>query len=175
MKWFIMLLTVLSGIAFTSSPALAQRDAGSKARGDIYSFYGSSTYTRHARDHARLLYQFGQTREAIPKETVQQHVAEVRRNVDAAKKELAKLKKAKSDDKNVQKHIAVVENHFAKCEEMCKMADAAGAKDKPDAKAISDCCATMSRELDAAHAEHEKLMKTLGVEKFQEPKTDAAK
>jgi len=175
MKALFVVFALVVGVALLLKPVLAQPSyLLPKTDPRKYSPHASSMYTRHARDHSRLLYHYGRTRQSIPQQTAQQHIAGVRQNLAASQQELAKLKTEKAADQNAQKLVASIEGHYAKCEEMCKMLDMA-ATDTPDMAMMCDHCAMMCRELDSALTDHDKLMKMLGTEKLEEPTTEAAK
>ncbi|HET6879453.1 MAG TPA: hypothetical protein VFI31_04840 [Pirellulales bacterium] len=138
--------------------------ADRKITGQYYLPHSTSAYHRSAREHARALNYYGQNYKAVPKEITQQHVAEVKRNVDAAKKELAKLKTEAAKDKKLQKPLAAMQAHLDKCEEYCQMlTDEAGKAGGSDNEAICDCCQKLENELEAAEAENDKIKAQLGV------------
>lgn len=176
MKAILTVFVVALGATLLAKPALPQPPyLLPKTDPRRYSPHASSMYGRHARDHARLLYHYGRTRQSISRETAQEHLAGVRTNLAASKKEMAKLKTEKAADPQAQKLVASIESHYAKCEQMCTMVETMAAADKPDMEKMCDHCAAMCRELDAALAEHEKLMKILSTEKLEEPPAAATK
>jgi hypothetical protein len=152
-------LAVAIGVSLAASTALAQRDAGSKIRGDAYSTNAASTYGSHAYDHARILNQYSATGQPVPKEVIKEHTDAVRSNVAAAKKAYSKLSDAAKKD--AAKQLAAIEEHHAKVLEMCKMLDAECAKDEGDSATVCACCNDMEKELKAAAEDHAKLHKQL--------------
>ena len=138
--------------------------ADRKITGNLYLPHSASAYQRSARGHAQVLNYYGQNYKAVPKEITQQHADEIKRNVAAAKKELAKLKPEAAKDKKLQKPLATIEAHLAKCDEYCQMlTDEAGKGDGLDSEAICDCCQNLESELTAAEAENDKIKEQLGV------------
>lgn len=163
-----VLVAILIGLSTT--PAFAQRDAGSKIRGDAYRPFSARSYNRGALDHARVLNYYSRSYQVIPTETAQEHAAEVRRNLDLARKEAAKLKPQAKSDPTVAKHLAALNKHYDEADRMCSMLVEECAKADGDTTAIMECCSSLDKSLQAADAEHEKLMKHLGVPPVQEPK-----
>lgn len=156
-------------IAMILGSALAQRPAGSKITGNAYNFYSGSMHTRHARDHARVLRAYSTTRSELPPEAVKHHTAQVQQNVATAKSALAKAKPL-AKDKESQQLVKSLETHYAACDEHCKKLMAGGMDDQ----AMADCCSDLAKTLEAAAADHDKLMKKLGIEPL-EPATDGEK
>ncbi|HVA49645.1 MAG TPA: hypothetical protein VNH11_24985 [Pirellulales bacterium] len=164
------LLTVLaiSGTMMVAHRAIVAQDLSSRAdrkiTGQYYLPHSTSAYHRSAMEHARVLNYYGENYKAVPKEITQQHVAEVKRNVDLAKKELAKLKPEAAKDKKLQKPLAAMEAHLATCDELCQMlTDVAVKTGGSDSEAICDCCQKLESELKAAEAENDKIKEQLGV------------
>lgn len=134
--------------------------ADRKITGEYFRPHSASTYQRNAVSHAETLNYYGQRYSQIPAETAKEHAAEIRRNLNSAKKEYAKLGKEAKGNKQVQEHLTKIQEHQAKAEAMCDKLE----KEATDGKAIAACCADISKELKAAEAENDKLLKTLGVE-----------
>lgn len=145
--------------------------AGRKMTGSVYRPHSARQYQRHARDYARVLNHYGRRDKAIPRDTAEEQVAEMRHNLDAAKKEVAKLAKDEQlkDNKKIQDQVAKVQKHQAKADEQVKMLEEFCAKEGDlDSASLCDCCSTVYEELEAADAEHDKLMKMLGIEPLEE-------
>ncbi len=171
-------LAVLLGFTLVGN-AVAQNDAGSKARGDIYNFWGSKSRQTHAQDHSRSLYYYGQTQQVVGQPQAQpvitpvqaqQHVVGVRENLAASQKGLGELKKSNADNKEALAAIAKIEAIHKKVMGHCEMLDKELGKEKTDGATICDCCLDMHADLDAADAEMTKLMKALKIEKLDLPK-----
>lgn len=156
------LLLALRAIAAQELSARADR----KITGNLYLPHSASAYQRSAMEHARVLNYYGRNYKAVPKEVTQQHLSEIKRNIDASKKELAKLKPEATKDKKLQKPLAAIEAHLAKCDEHCAMlTDESRKGDGSDSEVICDCCLKIESELEAAESENTKLKEQLGVGK----------
>ena len=60
-------LALIIGLSMTSlGLADSPRDAGAKARGEVYNFWVGRSANNHARDNSRSLYYYGQTQQAVP-------------------------------------------------------------------------------------------------------------
>lgn len=164
MKTLALLLVGLA-ILTTGNVAVAQsyKRADHKITGDAYRPYTARTYQRHAINHAQVLGHYGRTHTAVPVETAKEHATEIRRNLEATQKELAKLSPEIKDDKVALDLIAGIQAHHAKATEACDMLDAECAKPSPEGVTLAHCCTDMVKELQAADELHDKLMQHLGV------------
>ncbi len=148
---------VFSQFAIADDPSFR---ADRKITGEYFRPHTASTYQRSAIGHAETLNYYGRRYSQIPAETAQEHAAEIRRNLAAAKKEYAKLGKEAKGNKAVQQSLANIQEHQAKAEEMCDKLET----EAKSGKEIAACCADITKELKAAEAENEKLKKALGIE-----------
>jgi hypothetical protein len=155
--------------------AYAQRDAGSKIRGE-YNFYGSSAgrSLRGAREYARSYQQYVRT---APQQKVEQHVAQETADaigdyITKAEKHFAWMRKqaqAAGDKQtltsldSIDKHLADAKKHHQGLCEYC-------AKDAVEAKGSMECCQEIDAALAKAIAEHDNLMKRLVGEKAAAPR-----
>ena len=163
---------LLADRATSAAPELSAR-ADRKITGQYYLPHSASAYQRAAMEHARVLNYYGQNYPTVPKEVTREHLAEIRRNVAASQKELAKLKPEAAKDKTLQQRLVALEKHLAQCQEVCGMlADESAEADASDSAAVCDCCEKIERELAAAEAENEKIKKHLGVERVVAPKKE---
>jgi hypothetical protein len=140
--------------------------ADRKITGQYFRPNTASTYHRGAISHAEALNYYGQRYSKIPAETAKEHTAEIRRNLNAAKKEFTKLEKEANGNKQVEIHLKAIQEHQAKAEEMCKTLE----EEATDGKMIATCCQDITKELKAAETENAKLKKALGVEEPGESK-----
>lgn len=169
MKSLLTGLAIAGSMLFIDRALMAQQlseRADRKVTGQYYLPHSASAYQRAAMEHARALNYYGQNYQAAPQEITQQHLSEIKRNVAASKKELAKLKPEAAKDKSLQKPLAAIEEHLANCDEYCRMlTDEAGKSDGSDGKVIGDCCERIANELQAAEVENDKIKQHLGVGK----------
>jgi hypothetical protein len=130
--------------------------ADRKITGEYFRPHTASSYYRSAISHAETLNYYGQRYSRLPAETVNEHAGEINRNLDAAKKEFAKLGTEAKGNKALEQHLTKIEEHHAKAAELAgKLAES------EDGAERARCCAGIERELKAAEAENEKLKKTL--------------
>ena len=166
MRYLSVLVLALTA-SFTAPDARAQNQlelsAGRKITGSVYRPLTARTYQRQAINHAQVLNYYGRSNSTVPTETAQEHAVEVRRNLTSSQKEISKLKTELKDDAEAQKLIAQIEDHNKKAVEHCGMLDAECAKQAPQGTAVSSCCADMLKELQAADAAHEQLLKHLKI------------
>lgn len=159
-------IVILTVAVLSASPALAQRDAGSKIRGE-YNFYGGAAgrSMRGAREYAQSYREYVRTAPqqkvdpAVAKETAdavgdyitkaQKHMAWMRKQAEAAKDQ----ETVKSLD-TIDKNLAAAAQHHASLCEYCE-------KDNVEAKDSMECCQEIEGALATAIAEHDKLMKRL--------------
>jgi hypothetical protein len=166
-----ILLTIVAALAFAASAetsAFAQRAMyNPSAAGGLgalnYRPYTARTYSGHAVNHAQTLQYYGRNNQTIPQATAQEHAAEIRRNLDAFGKEIAKLPKDYEKDPEAAKLIAEIKQHQAEAAKHCGMLEAECAKHMAAGGVVHQCCADMLTHLRAAHEAHDKLMKYLGV------------
>jgi hypothetical protein len=121
------------------------------------------TYQRHAINHAQTLRNYGQSNVTVPVETAKEHATEIRRNLNATQKELAKLAPEVKNDKVARELLTQIRSHHSKAAAACDMLDAVCAKASPEGVAIANCCTDMVTELQAADRLHDQLMQHLGV------------
>jgi hypothetical protein len=159
MRYLSFILATIVVFLATDS-ALAQRSAGSKMLGTAYEGWSGGMYQDHAYDHMVVLQNYANSDERVPQEVARRHLDAVRSNLTAASKSYARLA-AKADDKAAAaKHVAAIAEHHAKAMAQCAKIDAEVAKGG-DAGAVRKCCTDASGAIQAAQAEHEKMMKNL--------------
>lgn len=154
------------------STAYAQRDAGSKIRGE-YGFYGNSggSAMRSARDYSHYYRQYAQQAQPVNPEVAreaadsigtylikaQRHFAWMRTQAQAGndKDTLAAL-----DD--IDKNLAAAAKSYHEMHDTCLKASV-------DSGASMKCCQQIDEHLSKAITEHDKLMKRLAGEKAATP------
>lgn len=166
MKTFIAVIGI---VVLSASSVLAEpynTSASQKVLGHSYGGYRSYSaraYQSNARTHASALHEYTTVAGSIPKETADEHAAEVRRNLAMVDKELAKLEKAVKNDKVAVDLIAQILKHHANALESCGMVEEECAKAKPEGSEVASCCTTMTDELALATEAHTKLMHHLKI------------
>ena len=98
---FALCFVLMSQVAF------AQRDAGSKIRGDTANSQEVQTYQRHAQDRSQILYYRSQSNEPLPKHEAKELVGGIKKDLTSADKALAKLKADHAKVPDVLKQIAL--------------------------------------------------------------------
>lgn len=162
----LTLLLATTAVLFSSGVAFAQRDAGSKARGE-YNFYGSAggSAMRSAQETSTYYRQYAQ---AAPDKTVnpevakeaadsignyltkaQAHMAGMRKQAEAVKD---KTTLAALD--SIDKHLSAAKKSHDEMRETCL-------KDTVNGTETLACCKVIDDHLAKAITEHDKLMKTL--------------
>lgn len=157
-------------LAMGTSDAFAQRDAGSKIRGE-YNFYGGAAgrSMRGAREYAQSYRTYVRT---APQQKVETQIAKETADaigdyITKAEKHLAWMRKQATagNDKatlasldSIDKNLAAAKKHHEGLCEYCE-------KDNVEAKGSMECCQEIDASLAAAIAEHDKLMKRLAGDK----------
>ena len=162
-------LPALALVFLATSAVEAQqrpRDAGSKARGEVNSFWVGSTRQRHAYDHARVMNQVVRGAPAVEREIVQGHANAMRAHSQAAMKEFTALKGNKAIADSLEK----LQKHHQQVIAMCDMLDECCKKPEAEGTVVMDCCKNAMKELAAAEKEAEKIRETLKIP----PLADAA-
>ena len=168
-KVLLSLCVALAAMVVVSGPtaALAQRDAGAKARGEFgkgfWSNQRASRNMRHARDYSRGFYRYSREARTIQPEVAKTESAELGRNIDAAKKELATVREEYAGDKEVLASLKVIEDHLTKAAAQHKTLHAACQQDTVDGTVGMECCNVITKELEKAMAEHAALMRKLEI------------
>ena len=164
------MVLVTAAVLLASESAFAQRDAGSKIRGE-YNFYGNSAARsmRSARESSEAYREYVRT---APEKTVNAEVAKTAADsigdyIGKAQKHMTWMRKQAetSNDKetltsltSIDKNLADAAKSHADMHETCL-------KDTVDGAATLDCCKVIDDSLAKAIAEHDKLMKRLATAK----------
>lgn len=171
MRSLLFSLAVVSIVAAAEATASAQNyramynpsAAGGLGYVGGYRPYTARTYSKHAINHSQTLQYYGKNSASIPQATAQEHAGEIRRNVDAFGKEIAKLPKEFENDPEAKKLIVEVREHQAEAAKHCGMLETECAKHMAAGGTVAKCCSDMLTHLRAADAAHDKLMKYLGI------------
>lgn len=170
MRSILCSFAILAIVVAAESSAVAQSyramynpSAAGNLGGARYRPYTARTYSGHAINHAQTLQHYAKSGVAVPQDTAQEHAAEVRRNIDAFGKEVAKLPQEFEKDSEAKKLIDEIREHQAAAAKHCGMLEAECAKHLADGGTVAKCCDDMLKHLRAADAAHDKLMKHLGI------------
>ena len=164
----LLVLTVVSALAIIAGghTVFAQRDAGSKLRGE-YNFYGSSAgrSMRGARDYSRDYRQYART---APAQKVNPEVAieaadSIGQYITKAQKHMAWMRKQAqaNDDKMALASLDVIDKNLADAAKQHADMHETCLKANIDAAGSMECCKVIDDSLSKAIDEHDKLMKRL--------------
>jgi hypothetical protein len=164
----ICYLLVVFGAFSAVSTAVAQRDAGSKIRGE-YNFYGGSASRsmRSARDYSQDYRQYVKTAPAqkVNPEVAKEAADSIGQYIGKAQKHMAWMRKQAAGDKEtlasldvIDKNLADAAKHHKEMHEICM-------KENVDAEGSMKCCQKIDDSLKTAIDEHDKLMKRLAGDK----------
>lgn len=159
----LLAFSVIAATMATAAPAVGT----AKARGDYSpgAFWGQSggRSVRHARDYSRGYRSYARQVPTITPQFARQEAAGIGQNITSAQTQFGEMRKATTDQAALasltvidQQLVAAAKAH-ALMHEMCKM-------DTIDGDATMQCCKDVDAALAKAVAEHEKMMKGLGVE-----------
>ena len=140
----------------------AVRSAGEKITFQAYREYSAAAYGNSAYNNAAALNEYSRRYTYIPAETAQEHTAEVRRNVSAAKEEVSKLAPQAQNNKTLARHLETIQGHYDEALEHAAAIENESAKnEKADSKKLGQSAGAMTDSLKAAQAEHKKLSEHL--------------
>ena len=148
----------------TTTFALAQRAASTKAMGTAYGMWSSGVYFDHAMDHARVMRGYAAAADEVPREVVQRHYDAASRNLAAAKEAHGRLVKDHADDKTASAHLATIGEHHAKAQAAIDKLNPADGEGPYDSKVVQRHSSAAIRSLRQAKMEHAKLMDHLKVD-----------
>lgn len=166
MKTLFLGLLAAAGVAASESTLFAQRamyNPDPRIVGNTYRPYSARIYSRHAVNHAQVLRYYGSNHPEISQDTAKEHVAEIRRNIDAFGKEAEKMAALYQSDPEAMKLIAEIREHQKEAAAHCTMAEKECIKHLADGGAVARCCTDMLKHLKAADEAHEQLLKHLKV------------
>ena len=168
MKKYGRLLFSVMAMAATAmlvTPAVAQKDAGSKSRGEAtVSFWSSKASQRHLEGARNYSHDFRGYVQANPKPSpvvVKEVMTGIGHNLTEAKKHLAQMKAHYAANKSavtaiesLEKQLVVAYDHHDKLMACCNDATF-------DAMKTMSCCEDLAAEMDKILDSHTKLMDSL--------------
>jgi cytochrome c556 len=128
-----------------------------------YRPYSAWTYQNSAAIHAQALSAYGEGCKQLPPETATEHLAEVRRNLAATKKELSKLGPDVEKEADLKKLIDALQKTLTECEELCGHAEAAVGEKEVQSKPFCAHCSSLTGKLEQAKKQHDELIHKLGI------------
>ena len=160
------IVLALASAVFAATPAYAQRDAGSKIRGE-YNFYGGAAgrSMRGAREYTQSYREYVRT---APQQKVEPQVAKETADaigdyITKAEKHFAWMRKQAQagNDKETLTSLDAIDKNLADAKKshanLCEYC----AKETVEAKGSMQCCQEIDGSLAKAISEHDKLMKRL--------------
>lgn len=155
-------------IVLAATAAFAQRDAGSKIRGE-YNFYGNSAgrALHSARDYSQDYRTYVKATPTVNPEVARAAADGIGDYITKANKHFAYMRKQAETAKDketltsldsIDKHLAAAAKSHDEMKETCL-------KDTVDGAATMECCKMIDDDLANAIAEHDKLMKRLSGDK----------
>lgn len=170
-----LIALALLALVVPASTASAQRDAGSKIRGE-YNFYGGSAgrSMRSAREYSQAYREYVRTapQQKVAPEVAKETADAMGEYITKAQKHMAWMRKqAQADnDKEALTSLDVIDKNLADAAKshanLCEYC----AKETVEAKGSMQCCQEVDASLTKAIAEHDKLMKKLAGDKAAAPK-----
>jgi len=144
--------------------AHAQRDAGSKIRGET-NFYGgaASRSMRGALDYSRDYRRYAQSApdKKINPEVAQEAADSIGQYISKAQKHMAWMRKQAAGDKATLTSLDVIDKNLADAAKSHAEMHETCLKDNVDAAGSMECCKVIDASLSKAIAEHDTLMKRL--------------
>jgi hypothetical protein len=162
---FCLALAAISSLALMPGLALAQKDAGAKARGEhsvpFWSSRASARRISAANDYARDFQRYIAANPKPDPAVVKEVTTEIGNNLEEAKKHLAQLKKDFGANKEAVAGIETIEKQLAAAFDQHKMLCECCAKEAFDKIATMDCCSDLAKKLDKILTDHDELMHKL--------------
>jgi hypothetical protein len=159
-----LLSLCVTGMLLVAAPAFAQRDAGSKIRGET-NFYGNSAGSamRSARDYSNNYREYVPSAEKVNPDVAKEASDSIGTYIKQAKRHFAAMRKSAETGKDketltaldsIDKHLAAAAKSHDEMAETCLKATV-------DGKVSLECCKMIDDHLAKAIAEHDTLMKRL--------------
>lgn len=143
---------------------MQQRHKQSGSIGGGYRPWSAWTYQQSARTHTQALNAYGQYCKQLPAATAHEHLSAIQQNVAATRKEIAKLGDEAAKEAEVQQRVVALQQHLEECEQLCGMMAKTITEDGVETVQMCAHCSGLEAKLKAAEAEHQALLKELGIE-----------
>ena len=163
-----LIALALLALLVPTSTALAQRDAGSKIRGE-YNFYGNSggSAMRSAREHSGYYRQYAQSAQPVNPEVAREAADTIGTYITKAQRHFAWMRtqaQANNDKETLTSLDEIDKNLAAAAKSHHEMHDTC-LKANVEAAGSMKCCQEIDDHLAKAIADHDKLMKKLAAPK----------
>ena len=164
MNTIIRLVTIAIAMVFVSDVALAQRGAASKAAGQ-YDFYGKSANRsmRGAREYAYDYRQYASSADKVDQELAQEASDAIGTYIVKAQKHMAWMRKNAAGNQETLASLDIIDKSLADAAKHHKELHDCCAEPEVDKAKSTKCCVEIDESLATAIAEHDKLMKRLGL------------
>lgn len=150
--------------ALQARAKMQQRHQQSGSVGRGYRPWSAWTYQQSARTHAQALNAYGQNCKQLPAATAREHLTAIQQNVIATRKEIAKLGEEAAREAEVREQVVALDKHLAECEKLCGMMEKTITEDGVETVQMCAHCSGLQAKLKAAEAEHQSLLRNLGIE-----------
>lgn len=166
------LLAVCAALTI-ATPALAQRSSAHRADWKVMGqdapgygdHYGVARHLEHASDYSYDLNAYVHQNTKPNPQVAKTMADELGRNLEAAKKHLASMRKANANNKAALASIDKIEKHLTDAFAQHEDAHACCIDENFDKAKVMACCQDLSKAIDAAIAEHHQLMQSLSKHK----------
>lgn len=166
-KFFTFALVGLAA-ALMVEPAFAQLDSASKMRGE-YSFRSGSASRsmRNAREYSHAYREYARTPEVqkVEPEVAKETADAIEQYIVKAQKHMAWMRKHAAGDKATLASLDLIDKNLEESAKSHKEMHEMCQQENIDAEGSMKCCERIDESLSAAIAEHDKLMKRLGLGK----------
>lgn len=151
-------------ILFATQAAFAQRDAGSKARGETY-FWGNSAggAMRSGRDYSHYYRQYARDAQQVNPEVARETADTIGQYITKAQRHLAwmRTQAQTGNDKETLASLDVIDKNLADAAKSHHEMHDTCLKANVDAAGSMQCCQQIDESLAKAISDHDKLMKRL--------------
>jgi len=119
-----------------------------------YHLAAGKTYNMHAHDHARMLLKYAGAGDQVPADVVQDHVASIRFNTEAARKSYIRLAKSSGASAVLVQKVEQMQKRLDKVNTELEQLEAHAAKNAVESRTVIARANAVSRHL---HANHDDL------------------
>lgn len=149
--------------ALKARAKMQERHKQTGSIGGGYRPWSAWTYQQSARTHTQALSAYGQNCQQLPAATAREHLSAIQQNVAATRKEIAKLGDEAAKEAEVQQKVVALQKHLEECEKLCGMMTKTITEDGVETVQMCAHCSGLEAKLKAAEAEHQALLKELGI------------